>query len=87
MTALAPHLSAFLREHLPKERRAKPTHMRSLRTELPAPARLCRRPAQVQSSPKPSSWRGRSCSPKCRDLKGKRASRPTLTEAQAGFLT
>ncbi|MFW8642410.1 hypothetical protein ACOJBO_04130 [Rhizobium beringeri] len=42
MTALAPHLTTFLREHLPQERRASPTHLRGLRLQLPTAALLRR---------------------------------------------
>lgn len=49
MTALAPYLSSFLREHLPKERRAS-QHTCGVCPELPAVAPICRRPAQAQAS-------------------------------------
>ena len=49
MTALASYLSTFLREHLPKERRASPHTSEAYAASLYAPCALRRRAAEDQA--------------------------------------
>jgi len=56
MTALAPYLSAFLLEHLPRERNASPhtsdmSGGLSLRPQLQARRLLCGGPVECQAMP------------------------------------
>jgi hypothetical protein len=40
MTSLAPHMEAFLREHLVRHRGASSTHLRFVCLQLPVPVRV-----------------------------------------------